>query len=71
MNWDIILTSVGTAITTIGVVYGFMRNIKSDIKNDFEKLESRISQIDNRMFQLAMGKTFKEILMEEKIKEEK
>lgn len=64
MNLDIMLTCVGTAITTVTVVYGFMRNIRADIKSDFDKL-------DNRIFQLAMGKTFKEILMEEKIEEEK
>lgn len=71
MNLDLILTGAGTAITTIAVVHSFMRNIRTDIKSDFEKLEKRINQMDNRIFQLAMGKSLKEILLEEKNEEDK
>lgn len=65
------MTIAGTALTTVTVIYGFVRNIKSDIKNNFDKLDNRISQLDNRIFQLAMGKSLKEILIEEKLQEKK
>ena len=68
---NLLVTIIGTAITTIATIYGFMRNIKTDTKNDFDRLEKRMAQLDNRMFQLAMGKSFKDILLEEKQEEEK
>lgn len=71
MNWEIFLSIFGTALAMISVIYGFMRNIRADIKSDFDKLDNRMEQLENRMFQLAMGKTFKEILLAEKLEEGK
>lgn len=60
MEWTIILTILGTGFAIISFIYQFLRNFKSDVEKKFEIL-------DNRIFQLAMGKTLKEILKEEKL----
>lgn len=63
MDWNIFWTILGMAVGTVlslwGIIYAVVRNFKMDIKDDIIKL-------DNRIFQLAMGKTLKEILKEEK-----
>ena len=54
MDWYNFATVVGTGIGIISFIYSIYRNFK----NEIEKL-------DNRIFQLAMGKSLKEILLEE------
>ena len=61
MDWNLFFTVIMTGVTIIGVVYGIVRNFKNDFNNKFEMLEDRI-------FQLAMGKSLKDILLKEKTK---
>ena len=63
-DWALFWTIIGSGVAVIGLVYAFIRNFKTDMRQEIEKL-------DNRMFHLAMGKTFKEILLEEKLQEQK
>lgn len=66
MDWSAIITG----ITVIGFVYGFLRNFKSDINDRIQKMENRMDNLDERMFQLATGKSLKDAILEEKMKKE-
>lgn len=61
MDWGIFCTVIGTAIGVVGLIYLIVRNFKIDFNAKFELLEERI-------FQLAMGKSLKEIMLEQKNK---
>ena len=61
MDWNLIITVSGAVATIIGVFYGITRNFKHNFNKKFEMLEERI-------FQLAMGRSLKEILLKEKSK---
>lgn len=71
--WAEILTVIGCAITIIGFVYGFLRNFKSDIKQNIgeqlSRMEKRIDTLEERMFWLATGKTLDAAILEEKMKQ--
>lgn len=45
MDLAIVLTCVGTGITVIGFVYGFLRNFKTDIKSDISRLDTDMKNI--------------------------
>lgn len=64
-------TAIGTVAATVGIMYTFMRNLKEEFKNEMNIIHGRIDQQENRIFQLAMGKSLKDIIIEEKQKEEK
>jgi hypothetical protein len=49
MDLVVILTSLGTAVTVIGFVYGFLRNFKTDINNHIDRLETRMDKFEIRM----------------------
>ena len=65
MEENLILTVIGTVIGTgvaiIGALYTIIRNFKNEVNEKFECLEDRI-------FQLAMGKSLKDVLIEERVK---
>lgn len=67
----IIWTIIGVGIAIVGLIYTFLRNVKTDIKSDMQTRDKLLGQLDARIFQLAMGKTLKEILLEEKTEEKK
>lgn len=48
-----------------------MKDMRREMKEGFQADRARLEQQENRIFQLAMGKSFKEILLEEKLMEEK
>ena len=58
MDWGLFWTIIGSAVGVVGLVYMFVRNFKSDMRQDIEKL-------DNRIFQVAMGKSLRDVLLEE------
>lgn len=62
------MTIIGTAFTVVATVIGAVYSIMKHFKSEFK---SEVSKLDDRVFQLAMGKTFKEILLEEKREEDK
>lgn len=59
MDWGIFWTIIGSAVGVVVLIYSIIRNFKRDFDSKFELL-------DNRIFQLAMGKSLKEIMLEEK-----
>ena len=61
MEWNLIFTIIGSSATVIGVIYGIVKNFKNEVNEKFECLEDRI-------FQLAMGKSLKDVLLEERAK---
>lgn len=65
------ITTVASAFTIIGFVYGIVRNFKKDIGKKFDKIEGRIDQFEERMFYLATGKTLAQAMLDEKMKEKK
>ena len=67
MDWSVVITG----ITVIGFVYGFLRNFKTDINHRLESMEKRMDNMDERIFQLATGKSLKDAILEEKIRMEK
>lgn len=66
MNLIGFITIIGTAVTVIGLVYQIMRNFKSDVNKNFDKLEKRLERQDQRIFLLCMGKSFTDILKSER-----
>lgn len=58
-DFGIILAVLGTGAGVASFIYTIVRNLKKDFDEKFERL-------DNRIFQLAMGKSLKEIMLEEK-----
>ncbi len=52
MDLAIILTSLATAITVIGFVYGFLRNFKTDINSHIDRLETRMDKFEIRMYKM-------------------
>lgn len=59
MDIGIFFTVVGSAVGIVALIYTIVRNFKNDFDSKFIILEERI-------FQLAMGKSFREILKSEK-----
>lgn len=68
MDLAIILTLIATTVTTIGFVYGFLRNFKADIHLHIDKLEKRMDTLEERMFWMATGKKLEDAILEEKMK---
>ena len=61
---------IGTGLTTVGLIYTVIRNFRKDLKADREKFEAAVQAQDERIFQLATGKTLKEAMLEAKKKAE-
>jgi hypothetical protein len=59
IDWGIVCTIIGTGIAIVALVHQFFRNFKKDTDEKFALL-------DNRIFELAMGKSLKDILKAEK-----
>lgn len=72
MDWTTIITVIITVIagaaTTIGLIYTFLRNFKTDINSHLEKMEKRIDILEERMFLLSTGKSLAQAILEEKLK---
>ncbi|MGL5627318.1 MAG: hypothetical protein ACRDDW_07430 [Candidatus Rhabdochlamydia sp.] len=52
MDLVAILTSLATAITMIGFVYGFLRNFKIDINSHIDRLETRMDKFEIKMYKM-------------------
>ena len=65
MELNLFLTVIGTGVAIIVAIivalYTIIRNFKNEVNEKFECLEDRI-------FQLAMGKSLKDVLIEERTK---
>ncbi len=68
MEWNLFFTIIGSTATLIGVIYAVSRNSRIDFNKKFEAHELRFEALDNRIFQVAMGKSLKDILLEERSK---
>lgn len=75
MDILLFLTIIGTAVTTIFAIYGFLRNFKADINSHIDRLEKRMDKFENRMealeeriFWIATGKKLEDAILEEKMK---
>ena len=79
MHFDMLqfMTALATVASTVSLVYVVLRNFREDFNKEFDKIHhrtdllqeainSRIDQQENRLFQLAMGKSIQDILKEEK-----
>lgn len=71
MIWAEVITGLGV----LGLVYTFLRNFKTDIKESIKDLsarmdrtDDRITSLEERMFLMATGKTLAEAILEEKIR---
>lgn len=70
-----IWAEIGTGIAVLALVYTFLRNFKTDIKESINNLsarmdrtDDRITSLEERMFLLATGKTLTEAILEERIR---
>jgi len=66
----IIVAIVATGFTVIGFIYTFLRNFKTDINGHISRIETRMDILDDRMFQLATGKSLQDAILEERVKRE-
>lgn len=57
-----------TGLTVLAFVYSFLRNFRTDITLQIDRLERRIDAQDDRIFFLASGKTLQEAILLEKMK---
>lgn len=71
MDWAIVLTTISVGIASVTFIYMVMRNFKRDINSKFEASERRFEALDNRIFQIAMGKSLLQVLKEEKAQKKK
>ncbi len=83
MDTPTMLTCIASAITTIGFVYGFLRNFRADINSHLDRLDKRMDRleqrmdifekklisIEERMFWMATGKRIEDVILEEKLKQ--
>lgn len=67
-DWGMFWTIIGSALAVIGFIYQFLRNVKSDIREKLKDSDDKFALLDNRIFELAMGKSLKEILQAERRK---
>lgn len=44
MNWELI----GGAVGVVGLVYGFLRNFKSDINERFDRIDGKFDKIEDK-----------------------
>ena len=68
-----ILTIISSSAAIIASLYGFFIWIRrffikrfAQVDERLEKMDERFEMLDNRIFQLAMGKSLKEIMLEER-----
>lgn len=47
--YEVIVAMIGIDATTIGLIYGFLRNFKTDVDARFEKMDKKIEKIDSRL----------------------
>jgi len=70
---------IGCSIGIVSFVYAIMRNMKADIKQDFESrfaifdkrmdsFDRRLNSMQEQMFLLSTGKTLAQAILEEKMK---
>lgn len=52
MDLALIFTIIGSAVTTVGFVYGFLRNFKVDFENKFNRLESQFNRLESQFDRL-------------------
>lgn len=67
-DWLTILTIITSALTVIGAVFGFFKWFKGIFDKKFAQSDAKFELLEERIFQLAMGKSLKEIMKEEKKK---
>jgi predicted translin family RNA/ssDNA-binding protein len=58
-------------LATLGSAAAVYFALKSSIRKDVDSMKNDIHRLDERIFQMAMGKSLKEILKEEKSQENK
>jgi cell division protein FtsB len=70
-----IWAEIGTGIAVLALVYAFLWNFKTDIKESIKDLsarmdrtDDRITSLEERMFLMATGKTLTEAILEERIR---
>ncbi len=68
MNSIDVATIIGTAVSSVGLIYMIIRNFKNDVNARIDRLEKHIDLMDDRMFQLATGKSLADAIKEERIK---
>lgn len=68
-----ILTMIASACAIIAGAYGLFQKLKTfftqrfdAVDARFEKMDTRFELLENRIFHLAMGKSLKEIMKEER-----
>ncbi len=49
MDWTILLTILATAIASIGAVYAFLRNFKTDLIGHISRLEKDINVLSTKV----------------------
>jgi len=68
MDWIQVSTLIGAGASFVGLVYMILRNFKNDVNARIDKLEKHMDLMDDRMFQLATGKSLADAIKEERIK---
>jgi hypothetical protein len=48
MDWTLTINLLVTVFTIAGVIYGFFRNFKVHMKEEFKKIDSKFDKIDSR-----------------------
>lgn len=52
MDWNLFFTITGTGVTTVGLIYAFLWNFKSDILSRFEKMENRFDKLEEKVLDI-------------------
>lgn len=51
MDW----TVIGTGVAIVGLIYGYLRNFRSDINDKFKKIDDRFDKIDLRLHNMQQS----------------
>jgi len=49
MDLALFLTIIGTGITIVAFIYGFLRNFKKDIQAQFERIDKKMDKFDEKL----------------------
>ncbi len=70
-DWQLFLSLLAATLTIIGFIVTFFVSIKKSIHKDIIRIEKRLEVHDERMFQLATGKSLADAILDERKKERK
>jgi hypothetical protein len=65
-----LLSNLALDLVIVGFAYVFLRNFKTEMDGKIEKVESKITVLEDRIFSLCIKKNVEEVLVEKPVKKE-